>query len=47
MFFTIGAGDITTLNGYIGGLIGDFLPIILIVLAVSIGMYIFGRITHH
>lgn len=45
MFYTISSSDLTTLNGYISGIIGDFFPIILIVLGVSIGMYVFRRIT--
>jgi hypothetical protein len=45
MFFTISAGDITTLTGYISGMVGDFMPIILIVIGISIAMYIFNRIT--
>jgi hypothetical protein len=45
MFFDISELDITTLTGYIGGLIGDFMPIILIVLGVSVAMFIFNRIT--
>jgi len=44
MFFTITSGNITTMTGYIAGLVGDFMPIILIVIGVSIGMYIFNRI---
>ena len=45
MFLTITGENITTLTGYISGMIGDFMPIILIVLGVSISMYIFNRIT--
>jgi hypothetical protein len=45
MFFTFQSTDITTLIGYITGMIGDFMPLILIVLGVSISMYIFNRIT--
>jgi hypothetical protein len=45
MFFTFAEGDITTLISYITGMIGDFMPLILIVLGVSISMYIFNRIT--
>lgn len=44
MFFTISSGDITTLLGYITGLIGDFMPLILISIAVSVAMFIFNRI---
>ena len=45
MFFTISEGNITTLTGYIAGLVGDALPLILLVLGVSVGMYIFRQIT--
>jgi hypothetical protein len=45
MFFTITSGDITTMTGYITGLVGDFMPLILIVVGISIAMYIFNRIT--
>jgi hypothetical protein len=45
MFYTVTAGDITTLNGYITGMIGDFMPIILVILGITIAMYVFNRIT--
>jgi len=45
MFFTITEGNMTTLIGYITGLVGDFMPLILIVVGISIAMYIFNRIT--
>lgn len=45
MFLTISADNITTLTGYISSMIGDFMPLILIVLGVSIAMYIFNRLT--
>jgi hypothetical protein len=45
MFLTISAENITTLTGYISSMIGDFMPLILIVLGVSIAMYIFNRLT--
>lgn len=45
MFFTISPENITTLNGYIAGMVGDLMPIILIVLGVAIAMYIFNRLT--
>lgn len=45
MFFTITEGNMTTLIGYITGLVGDFMPLILIVVGISIAMYIFTRIT--
>jgi hypothetical protein len=45
MFLTITEGNITTLTGYIGGLIADLMPIILIVLGFTIAMYVFKKIT--
>jgi hypothetical protein len=44
MFFTITTADITTMIGYITGMVGDFMPIILIVMGVSIAMYIFRQL---
>lgn len=45
MFYTVTSGDITTLTGYISGMIGDFMPIILVVLGITIALYVFNRIT--
>jgi hypothetical protein len=45
MFLTITEGNITTMIGYISSMIGDFMPLIIVVLAVSITMYIFNRLT--
>jgi len=45
MFFTITTENINTLIGYISGLVGDFMPIILIVIGVSMAMFIFNRLT--
>jgi hypothetical protein len=45
MFFEILPADITTLTGYISGLIGDFMPIILIILGITVGLFIFRQIT--
>jgi hypothetical protein len=45
MFFTISPENITTMTGYISGLVGDFMPVILVVLGISLAMYIFNRIT--
>ena len=44
MFYTVTSQDITTLTGYISGIIGDFMPIILIILGVTIGLYVFNKI---
>ena len=45
MFYTVTETDITTLTDVTGGLIGDFMPIILVVLGVIIAMYVFKKIT--
>ena len=45
MFLTITTENISTLTGYISGMIGDFMPLILVVLGVSISMFIFNKIT--
>ena len=45
MFFTITSDNITTLLGYISGMVGDFMPVILIVIGVSVAMFIFNRLT--
>lgn len=39
-FFTISGGDVTTMLGYTGSLIGDLLPIILPLLGITIGLAI-------
>lgn len=44
MFFTITAGDVTTMTGYITGIVGDFMPFILPIMGISIGMFIFNKI---
>jgi len=36
-YFTIGSGDITTMMGVASDLVGDFLPIILVFVGLSIG----------
>jgi hypothetical protein len=46
MIYTFSATDTTALIGYIGGVVGDFLPVILIVLAVSIGLFIVSKVFH-
>jgi len=45
MFLTISRENITTLLGYISGLVGDLMPIILIALSMTIGLYVFRKIT--
>jgi hypothetical protein len=44
MFLTIAPADITTLTGYIAGMVGDFLPLILVAIGVSVGMFIFNKV---
>ena len=44
MFATITAENITTMTGYISGLLGDFMPLIMVVLGISLAMYIFRKI---
>lgn len=46
MFFTVTSENITTLIGYISGLVGDFMPIIMVVLGITLAMYIFRKITN-
>jgi hypothetical protein len=45
-FFTIGPGDIATMTAYAGGIVGDFLPLLLVVIGVSLGIFVVGKITH-
>lgn len=45
MFYTVTENDLTALTNTTGGLIGDFMPIILVVLGIIIAMYVFKKIT--
>jgi len=45
MFYTVTEADITSLTTTAGGLIGDFMPIILVVIGIVLGMYVFKKIT--
>ena len=45
MFFELTQADIDMMLGYMGGLIGDLMPLILIILGISIALYIFKGIT--
>jgi hypothetical protein len=45
MFFELTQTEINTMLGYMGGLIGDLMPLILIILGISIALYIFKGIT--
>ncbi|MDD4408165.1 MAG: hypothetical protein PHX19_03880 [Bacilli bacterium] len=44
MFLTISEENITTLIGYMSGLITDLLPLILVILGISIAIFIFRSI---
>ena len=46
MFFNIGETEIDTMLSYVSGIIGDLMPIILIILGVSVALFIFGRIVN-
>jgi hypothetical protein len=45
MFFTISETNLDTLFSYMTGLIGDLMPLILVVLGISIAIFIFRQIT--
>lgn len=47
MFITFASGDITTLIGYMSGLLGDLLPVILIFMGIAIAMTIYHGFTKH
>lgn len=44
MFATITTENINTMTGYISGILGDFMPLIMVVLGISLAMYIFRKI---
>ena len=44
VFFTISGGDITTMLGYTGNLIGDLLPVLLPVMGIGIGLAIYRHL---
>ena len=46
MIYTFSADNVSTTIAYIGGVVGDFMPLILIVLSVSIGLIIVKKIFH-
>jgi len=46
MFYTFSAGDTSTTIAYIGGIVGDFMPLILIVLSVSVALFIVAKVFH-
>jgi len=45
MFFDITETDIDTIFSYMGGLVGDLLPLLLIVIGISIALFIFRGLT--
>jgi len=45
MFFDLTQANIETMLGYMAGLIGDLMPLILIILGISIALFIFRAIT--
>jgi hypothetical protein len=44
MFLDIGELEITTMLDYVKGLIGDLTPLLLVVLAIGLGIFIFWAI---
>jgi hypothetical protein len=42
-FFTISAGDITSIIGYAGNLVADFMPLLVVFVGIAIGVYIISR----
>lgn len=44
-FLTITSGDITTMIGYINTLITDLTPLLLPIIAVGVGIFIFWALT--
>jgi hypothetical protein len=45
-FFTITQNDVSSSLGYAGSLVGDFLPLLLVIVGISIGIFVVGKITH-
>lgn len=45
-FFTISAGDITSITGYAGNLVADFMPLLVVFVGIAIGVYIVRVILH-
>ena len=46
MFIDIGTEEIDILLGYMGGLIGDLMPIILVILGIVLALFIFSRLVN-
>jgi len=45
-FFTISAGDITSIIGYAGNLVADFMPLLVVFVGIAIGVYIIRVVLH-
>lgn len=45
-FLNIGTEDITSMIGYASDLIGNLMPVIVVILGVSVGLWIFRTIFH-
>jgi len=43
-FFSITEQDISTMLGYVGGLVGDLTPLMLPIIAIGLGIFIFWAI---
>lgn len=46
MFYQVTSNDITSLVNTAGGLIGDFMPIVAVILGVTVAMFIYGKFFH-
>lgn len=44
MFYSFNASDTASVVSYVGGIVGDFMPLILIILGVSIGLFVVSKI---
>jgi hypothetical protein len=45
-FFTITQDNVSTSLAYAGNLVGDFLPLLLVIVGISIGVFVVGKIAH-
>ncbi len=43
---TFSPSDITTITDYIGDIVGDFMPLIVIFFGISIGFWVVNKILH-
>jgi hypothetical protein len=44
MFFDITTDNLDTMYSYMGGMIGDLMPLILVFIGISIALYIFNSL---